>query len=223
MAGDEATPGLGSGDCTVRRSTRSGRGHVEELPATTSTTRCRRRAGSTIRQTAIWNLYDQPVPRSTTSTTSSTGRRRQYGSEVPPATVDQIRDWYQATAASSWRRWFPSSRRKIRTSPNQIVLVSWTHMMRCSTFDEEAFTTFSEDYRGEGGRPSFSRSTRYSRAELTRAPGWRNGRRGGLNPLPARACEFESHPRHSTRNGPTPPIRSGMAVLTWQQRLDRSC
>ena len=50
------------------------------------------------------------------------------------------------------------------TLANKIVLVSWTHMMRCSTFDEEAFTTFSEDYRGDAPEAEFSSSTRYSRA-----------------------------------------------------------
>ena len=28
-------------------------------------------------------------------------------------------------------------------------------MMRCSTFDEEAFTTFSEDYRGDAPEAEF--------------------------------------------------------------------
>ena len=34
---------------------------------------------------------------------------------------------------------------------DKIVANSWTHMMRCTTFDDSAFDEFSDDYRGPQG------------------------------------------------------------------------
>jgi hypothetical protein len=41
------------------------------------------------------------------------------------------------------------------TLADKVVLISWTHMMRCSSFDEEAVNTFSEDYRDDAPEAEF--------------------------------------------------------------------
>jgi hypothetical protein len=156
--GDEATTGpLGNGDCTVETFAPLGRGHVDKLPADYEYNSVPATSGVHSPQTAIWNIYDQPVPQiHYVHNLEHGGVVAQYGSDVPPATVDQIRGWYQEDPRGLIvAPLVPELEEEDPTLANKIVVVSWTHMMRCSTFDEEAFTTFSEDYRGDAPEAEF--------------------------------------------------------------------
>jgi hypothetical protein len=44
-----------------------------------------------------------------------------------------------------------SRRRRLRTSTRRIFLTAWTHVTTCSTFSENAFTNFRDDFRGPTG------------------------------------------------------------------------
>lgn len=156
--GDEESSGpLGTGDCTVQTFEPLGRGHVAELADDYEYNSVPATSGVHSSQTAIWNIYDQPVPQiNYVHNLEHGGVVVQYGSEVPAATVDQIREWYQEDP-----RGFivaplvPELEKEDPTLPDKIVLVSWTHMMRCSSFDQEAFNTFSEDYREDAPEAEF--------------------------------------------------------------------
>jgi hypothetical protein len=156
--GDEASTGpLGSGDCMVETFAPLGRGHVDKLPADYEYNSVPATSGVHNPQTAIWNIYDQPVPQiHYVHNLEHGGVVAQYGSDVPLATVDEIRGWYQEDPRGLIvAPLVPELEEEDPTLANKIVLVSWTHMMRCSTFDEEAFTTFSEDYRGDAPEAEF--------------------------------------------------------------------
>jgi Protein of unknown function (DUF3105) len=151
---DDASGRVGSsGDCEVQTFDAIGRTHVEEalddseynsLPAT---------SGNHSPQTAIWNLYDQPVPQfHAIHNLEHGGVIVQYGSDVPAATVSQISDWYQEDPRGLIVAPMPSElEEEDATLADQVVLTAWTHMMRCSAFDEEAFGDFIDDYRGPQG------------------------------------------------------------------------
>ena len=158
MSGDdtEASGSIGGGGCTLQSFPPLERGHIEALPGGKlpegyEYNSVPATSGLHSSQTAIWNFYDQPVPEiHYVHNMEHGGVVVQYGSEVQPAAVNQIRDWYAkdprglivAPLAEDMEKEDP-------TLANRIVLTSWTHMMRCPAFDEEAFDTFSEDYRSD--------------------------------------------------------------------------
>jgi hypothetical protein len=103
---------------------------------------------------AVWNLYDAPVDETAlVHNLEHGGVVVQYGADVPASTVAQIANWYQAdpdgiVVAPIW----PSIQ---ATAPpdasKKIFLTSWTHLMTCPTFDQDAFDNFRDDYRGPSG------------------------------------------------------------------------
>jgi hypothetical protein len=103
---------------------------------------------------AVWNLYDAPVDETAlVHNLEHGGVVVQYGADVPASTVEQIANWYQddpdgIVVAPIW----PSIQ---ATAPadasKKIFLTSWTHLMTCPSFDQDAFDNFRDDYRGPSG------------------------------------------------------------------------
>jgi len=103
---------------------------------------------------AVWNLYDTPVDETAlVHNLEHGGVVVQYGADVPASTVEEIANWYQAdpdgiVVAPIWP--------DIQATPppdasKKIFLTSWTHLMTCPTFDQDAFDNFRDDYRGPSG------------------------------------------------------------------------
>jgi hypothetical protein len=107
-------------------------------------------------QTAIWNVYDDPVPEENlVHNLEHGGIAVQYGSNVPPATVAKIVAWYQESPEGMIVTPLPPLD-EIRATPpanvdRKIFLTAWTHVATCTAFDEDAFTGFRDDYRGPDG------------------------------------------------------------------------
>ncbi len=150
--GDDAGA-VGSGDCQLQTFDALEAKHVEELPAGYEYNSIPATSGQHNPTPAIFNLYDQPVPQiNYVHNLEHGGVVVQYGSEVPDTAVAQIGDWYQedtrglivAPLAADLEKEDP-------TLSDKIVLTSWTHMMRCTAFDQGAFDKFSDDYRGPQG------------------------------------------------------------------------
>ena len=151
---DDASGPVGSsGDCEVQTFKALGRDHVAELPEDYEYNSVPATSGFHNGQTAIWNLYDQPVPQiNSLHNLEHGGVVVQYGSGVPEATTAQIADWYQEDPRGLIvAPLVPEFEEEDPELADQVVLTSWTHMMRCSSFDEEAFDGFIEDYRGPQG------------------------------------------------------------------------
>ena len=103
---------------------------------------------------AVWGIYDTPIDETAlVHNLEHGGVVVQYGSDVPQSTIDQITAWYQddpngIVVAPIWPN--------IQATPpkdakDKIFLTSWTHLMTCPTFDEGAFTSFRDDFRGPTG------------------------------------------------------------------------
>lgn len=102
-------------------------------------------------QWAVWGLYDEPV--SLTQATHNLehgGVVMWYGSDVPPSTVAQLRSFYLEDPVG------------VLVSPlprlgDKLALTAWNAppegsggrgiLVECTTFDEDAFTSFRDEYR----------------------------------------------------------------------------
>jgi hypothetical protein len=127
--------------------------HVQELPEDYEYNSIPATSGLHNPQTAIWNLYDQSVPQiNYVHNLEHGGVVIQYGSEVPQADVASLADWYQQDTRGLIVA--PLSEEMQEQDPalaDKIVANSWTHMMRCTSFDESALDDFIDDYRGPQG------------------------------------------------------------------------
>ncbi|HXV96378.1 MAG TPA: DUF3105 domain-containing protein [Gaiellaceae bacterium] len=144
---------VGQGDCSTETFDAQEAAHVEELPADYEYNSTPATSGLHSAVTAIWNLYDQPVPQiNYIHNLEHGGMIVQYGSEVSAEDIASLANWYQqdtrglivAPLAGDLEEQDP-------TLADQIVVTSWTHMLRCGSFDEEALNDFSDDYRGPQG------------------------------------------------------------------------
>ena len=127
--------------------------HVPELPEGYEYNSVPATSGLHNSQTAIWNLYDQPVPQiNYVHNLEHGGLVIQYGSDVPQSEVAALADWYQQdTRGVIIAPLSEEMQEQDEALADKIVATSWTHMMTCTTFDESAFDDFSDDYRGPQG------------------------------------------------------------------------
>jgi hypothetical protein len=105
---------------------------------------------------AIWNVYDRPVPQvKLVHNLEHGGVIVQYGSSVSQQTVQEIVSWYQDDPLGIIVAPLPPPDEVRASAPpnatSEIFLTAWTHLMTCTTFDEDAFSDFRDDYRGPGG------------------------------------------------------------------------
>jgi Protein of unknown function (DUF3105) len=151
--GDEGGEAVVQGDCTSQTFDALEAGHVAELPGDYEYNSLPATSGLHNNTTAIWNLYDQPVPQiNYVHNLEHGGMVIQYGSEVPATDIASLADWYAQDPRGVIVA--PLSEEMEEEDPtlsDQIVAVSWTHMLRCGSFDEEALSDFSDDYRGPQG------------------------------------------------------------------------
>ena len=125
--------------------------HVPELPDDYEYNSIPATSGLHSNQTAIWNLYDEPVPQiNSTHNLEHGGVLVQYGSEVPEAAITEISDWYREDTRGLIVAPLAEDQEEEELA-DKIVLTSWTHMMTCTNFDEGAFDGFVDDFRGPQG------------------------------------------------------------------------
>ena len=150
--GDSGAVG-GSGDCRRQTFPALEANHVGELPDDYEYNSIPATSGFHDAQTAIWNLYDEPVPQiNYVHNLEHGGVVVQYGSGVPASAVTQVADWYQQdTNGLIVAPLAPELEEEAPNLADKLVLTSWTHMMTCTTFDEGAFDDFVDDFRGPQG------------------------------------------------------------------------
>ncbi len=93
---------------------------------------------------AIWNLYTEPIRQvSLIHNLEHGGIVVQYGSEVPPETVEQIRSWWKQDPEGLVVAPLPAL-------GDQVSLTAWTQLLSCPGFSQEAFDAFRAQYLGQG-------------------------------------------------------------------------
>jgi Protein of unknown function (DUF3105) len=151
--GDDSSGPTASGSCELETFDAQEARHVEELPEGYEYNSIPATSGQHSPTTAIWNLYDQPVPQiNYVHNLEHGGLVIQYGSEVSDADVAALGDWYQQdTRGVLVAPLAPEHEEEDPTLADKIVVTSWTHMLRCTSFDEGALDDFSDSYRGPQG------------------------------------------------------------------------
>ena len=138
-------------------------GHVTELPKGFKYNSFPPTSGPHDGQWVIWNVYDSPVPQiNLVHNLEHGGIAVQYGSQVPKATVDQIVAWYSEDPNAVVVAPLPDLGKRIAltawtanydggpTNPDARIIDSKGRLATCTTFDEDAFSSFRDDYRYEG-------------------------------------------------------------------------
>jgi hypothetical protein len=156
FSGDDSSSAGGpesQGDCTFETFDALEATHIEELPEDYEYNSIPATSGLHNAQTAIWNLYDQPVPQiNYIHNLEHGGVVVQYGSEVPADAVASLADWYGQDPRGLVVAPFPADfEEEDPALADQIVAASWTHLLRCGSFDEGALDDFLDDYRGPQG------------------------------------------------------------------------
>jgi Protein of unknown function (DUF3105) len=138
-------------------------GHVTELPKGFKYNSFPPTSGPHDAQWVIWNVYDSPVPQiNLVHNLEHGGIAIQYGDEVPKATVDQIVAWYaddpnaivvaplpdlgKRIALTAWTADYDGD----PTNPDARITKSEGRLATCTTFDEDAFNNFRDDFRYQG-------------------------------------------------------------------------
>jgi hypothetical protein len=158
--GGDGSAGSGvDGPCVRETFPPMGRQHVDELSKSFRYDSFPPTSGPHFGIPAVYNVYDEPVPQLRIVHSLEHGAVAvQYGSKVPPQTVQQIVTWYAESPEGMIVAPLPASMPEAAPAPadaqSKIFLTAWTHVATCSAFEEEAFTNFRDDYRGpEGDAP----------------------------------------------------------------------
>lgn len=93
---------------------------------------------------ARWRSHDEPLSQTRLlHNLAHGGIVVQYGSNVPPETIERIVRWYEQDPNGLVVAPLPEL-------GDAIVLTAWTELARCAGFDETAFTSFRDDHRYHG-------------------------------------------------------------------------
>jgi hypothetical protein len=139
--------------CTLKTAPASSRKHVSSLDAKIKYNTDPPSNGSHYIQPAIWDFYSQPAnPVQVVHNEEHGGVILWWGNDVPSSTVEELRTFYK------------SSPEGILGTPyaklgSKVAITAWTapsggtgegHAAVCPTFNEKAFETFRDAYRGKG-------------------------------------------------------------------------
>ena len=139
--------------CTVQNVAAKSRKHVTSLNDKVKYNTTPPSNGSHYFSPAIWDFYTSPAnPIQVVHNEEHGGVILWWGSRVPSSTVSKIRDFYQSSPNGVLGTPYPALGSKV-------ALTAWTapaggmgtgHVAVCRSFDEKAFTTFRNAYRGKG-------------------------------------------------------------------------
>ena len=148
------------GPCVRKTFPSQGRQHIEKLPAGFRYNSFPPTSGPHYppgpKAPVVWNLYETPLDEvALVHNLEHGGVVVQYGSKVPKQIVDKIVAWYSESPLGMVVAPLPPTSQIPATPPAnvdaKIFLTAWTHLATCSTFSDEAFTNFRDDYRGPTG------------------------------------------------------------------------
>lgn len=136
---------LAAAGCTFKTYKNLGQQHVQSLTATVKYNSFPPTSGPHYLQPAPWNFYDGPIDSQVrvVHNLEHGGIVIQWGSNVPTATVDQLRRFWQDSPNGMVLAPLPKLGSKL-------ALTAWTHLAICAHFDEAAFKAFRDAYRGKG-------------------------------------------------------------------------
>ena len=136
---------LAAAGCVFKTYPNLGQAHVQALTPLPKYNSFPPTSGPHYVQPAPWNFYDSPLDSEVRAVHNLEhgGIVIQWGSPVPTSTVEQLRGFWQDSPNGMLMAPLPKLRDKI-------ALTAWTHLATCTRFDEGAFKSFRDAYRGKG-------------------------------------------------------------------------
>jgi hypothetical protein len=129
---------------TYRKPNAQGRTHVPELEPGFKYNSVPATSGQHSNQTVIYGPYDQPISELHYVHNLEHGAVGiLYGDDVPPATVNQILEYYNGDPNGLIVARDPRLN-------DQIALTAWTHLAKGKTFNEDVFDTFIDAFGFRG-------------------------------------------------------------------------
>ena len=139
--------------CTVQNVTATSRKHVTSLSAKVKYNTTPPSNGSHYFSPAIWDFYTEPAkPLQVVHNMEHGGVVIWWGDKVPSSTVERMRAFYNESPDGMVGT-------PLASLGNKVAITAWTapaggtgtgHAAVCTSFDEDAFATFRDAYRGEG-------------------------------------------------------------------------
>ena len=104
---------------------------------------------------AVWGAYSEPLQRARViHNLEHGGIFIQYGKDVPASTVEELRSFYEKHNRGTLLAPLPALGKQIAvgawTSPEKSPDNGTAHLMKCTAFDETAFSTFFAQLQFEG-------------------------------------------------------------------------
>jgi hypothetical protein len=141
-----ASAALAAAGCTDQTSPDQGRNHVQTLPEDFRYNSFPPTSGPHNPAPALWGFYDRSIPFIvSTHNLEHGGILVLWGKDVPQATVDQLRTWYNADPSGILAAPLPGN-----ALPDKVTLTAWGHLAVCPGFNANAFDSFRDAYRYQG-------------------------------------------------------------------------
>ena len=135
---------LSAAGCTESTLPAQGREHVAQLEKGFKYNSFPPTSGPHNPQTALWNIYTEPVPFvNQVHNLEHGGIIVQYGDQVSPETVQQISDWYAQDPTALLVAPLPAL-------GDRVALTAWTKLAICPGFDPAAASAFRDQFIFEG-------------------------------------------------------------------------
>lgn len=143
-SGPDVAAAMEAAGCTYRTFPNEGRTHVTQLDAKVDYKTFPPTSGAHYAIPAVWDIYDRPINElQAVHNLEHGGLVIQYGSDVPQEQIARITQFYREDPNGMLVAPLPGLK-------DEIALTAWTRMSKCKTFDERAFTTFRDAFRGRG-------------------------------------------------------------------------
>jgi hypothetical protein len=144
---EELADTMRAAGCTFQTFESEGRTHVDSLTAKVKYKTDPPTSGPHYFLPAVWDIYDRPINElQAVHNLEHGGIVIQYGDDVPDATVNRIAELYRESPNGMLVAPLPHL-------GDKIALTAWTHLAKCTRFDEGAFKAFRDAYRGKGPEP----------------------------------------------------------------------
>jgi hypothetical protein len=104
---------------------------------------------------AVWGAYSEPLQQArVVHNLEHGGIFIQYGKDLPASTVEQLRSFYEKHTRGTLLAPLPSLGKQIAvgawTAPENAPDNGTAHLMKCTAFDEKAFSTFFDQLQFQG-------------------------------------------------------------------------
>jgi Protein of unknown function (DUF3105) len=140
----QAASALQAAGCTFHTYPSEGRSHTTNINADIKYKTFPPTSGTHYYAPAVWNRYTEPLALvQEVHNLEHGGIIIQYGDKVPQPTIGQLTSFYDSSPNAMLLAPLPKL-------GNKVALTAWTRLASCTTFDQKAYASFRDAFRGKG-------------------------------------------------------------------------